>query len=134
MAELYEIAAEFRAEIRAKDSEIERLTAQLDDYKNALVGAMDEKCSLTEEHCTCVPLLRTEIKRLQQQLESSQAIQHAEKKILLEEVAINKRLRDALVRYGGHLENCDSIDFNPEGIIKPCNCGFTTALAGKENV
>lgn len=39
--------------------------------------------------------------------------------------AENARLREALEKYGKHLEHCDVDDLF---IPKPCNCGLTAAL------
>lgn len=38
--------------------EHEAVVAELEDWKNAARGAMDERCGANEVHCTCVPLLR----------------------------------------------------------------------------
>ena len=47
--------------------ENEQLRAYKADIENATTGAMDESCDANERHCTCVPLLRAEINRLQEQ-------------------------------------------------------------------
>ena len=49
----------------------EELQEKLADLMNAIHGAMDP--SPDEEHCTCVPLLRAEIARLQKELAKAQA-------------------------------------------------------------
>lgn len=48
---------------RISDLNIE-LRAQLADWENGAKGAMDESCDLNAKHCTCVPLLRAQIKKL----------------------------------------------------------------------
>ena len=40
-----------------------------EEYANVIAGAMDESCDGNERHCTCVPTLRTEVKRLQERLQ-----------------------------------------------------------------
>lgn len=45
-------------------AENEQLKEELADIEDATKGAMDEKCDLDERHCTCVPLLRAEVKQL----------------------------------------------------------------------
>ena len=48
--------------------ENERLREQLADITNATTAAMGERCDCGERHCTCVPLLREEVKRLTAEL------------------------------------------------------------------
>jgi hypothetical protein len=49
--------------VRTLKEERDSLQAELADWKDGVAGAMDESCG-TEKHCTCVPLLRAEVKRL----------------------------------------------------------------------
>jgi hypothetical protein len=60
-----------RFDLREALSEIERLQSIVGDYENATKGAMDEACDCNERHCTCVPLLRAEVKRRQAELEEA---------------------------------------------------------------
>ena len=46
-------------------TKIKALEFYKDDIENATRMALDERCSLDQKHCTCVPLLRFEIDRLQ---------------------------------------------------------------------
>ena len=48
--------------------EIETLKAQLNDWESGVKSALDEKCNLEEKHCTCVPALRMEIKKLEKEI------------------------------------------------------------------
>ncbi|MHC4264348.1 MAG: hypothetical protein ACYSUK_00225 [Planctomycetota bacterium] len=56
--------AHLQAEIERLQADNEHLRTKLDDIKNATKASMDETCDLSERHCTCVPLLRREIKHL----------------------------------------------------------------------
>ncbi len=44
---------------------IEELNAWKEDMEDSTRAAMSERCDASERHCTCVPLLRAEVKRLQ---------------------------------------------------------------------
>ena len=46
-------------------TKIKALEFYKDDIENATRMALDERCSLDQKHCTCVPLLRFENTRLQ---------------------------------------------------------------------
>ena len=47
--------------------EIKRLQAWKADVEDSMKIAAGETCDMSERHCTCVPLLRVEIKRLQKE-------------------------------------------------------------------
>ncbi len=53
-------------QLRRQQAEIKQLQAWKDDIEDSMKSAADETCDAGERHCTCVPLLRVEIKRLQQ--------------------------------------------------------------------
>jgi uncharacterized small protein (DUF1192 family) len=57
-----------RIENRRLHAEIERLRAELADRDAWRAAVMAEYCELDERHCTCVPLLREEIKLLREDL------------------------------------------------------------------
>ena len=58
----------YTAEIlRKAKAEIARLQAIVDDYENSIKHAIDERHDDNTQHCACVPLLRVEVKRLQQE-------------------------------------------------------------------
>ncbi len=46
-------------------NEIRGLRAWKIDMEESMKTAADDSCDMNERHCTCVPLLRAEIKRLQ---------------------------------------------------------------------
>ena len=46
-------------------AELKRLREWKTDVEDSIKAAMDETCDANERHCTCVPLLRREVKRLQ---------------------------------------------------------------------
>ena len=48
--------------------QVERLREYKDDVENAVTHALDERHDDNTRHCTCVPVLREEVKRLRQQL------------------------------------------------------------------
>lgn len=48
---------------------VEELEAYKADIENACKMAMDEKCSLDQKHCTCVPLLRLKVRELDAHIE-----------------------------------------------------------------
>lgn len=43
------------------------LRAWKQQVEDAIKAAMDETCDANERHCTCVPLLRSEVRRLREQ-------------------------------------------------------------------
>ena len=49
--------------------EIDALREKLSDYDSAQQLAMSEECTADEQHCTCVPLLRTALARRDEVLE-----------------------------------------------------------------
>jgi hypothetical protein len=51
--------------------ERDRLSDELSEWKDAAKTAQDEVCTAGEVHCTCVPLLRSEIKRLRDKLQTT---------------------------------------------------------------
>jgi len=53
------------SEVERLRAEVERLQFYKDNIENATKSSMDESCDALEVHCTCVPLLRVEIERLQ---------------------------------------------------------------------
>ena len=52
-------------EIACLEQEVERLRETLDEITERHVRVMEERCPTDERHCTCVPMLRGEIERLQ---------------------------------------------------------------------
>lgn len=50
--------------IEELEAEVKRLQDWKADVEDSTRMAMDEECILNERHCTCVPLLRDEVKRL----------------------------------------------------------------------
>jgi len=48
----------------AERAEVERLEAELADWRETQRSVMAEKCPTDERHCTCVPMLRKEIESL----------------------------------------------------------------------
>ncbi len=48
--------------------ELERLRAELADIHDQHRRVMSEKCPTDEVHCTCVPVLRREVERLERAL------------------------------------------------------------------
>jgi tRNA(Ile)-lysidine synthase TilS/MesJ len=48
--------------------ERDRLRDELSEWNDAAKTAQDEVCTAGEVHCTCVPLLRSEIKRLREMI------------------------------------------------------------------
>lgn len=50
--------------IAALRAENERLRDYKEDVENAVKMSLDEVCTADEKHCTCVPLLRQEVKLL----------------------------------------------------------------------
>lgn len=50
---------------------IKKLEAALQDMIDLSTATMDEKCTLNEMHCTCVPFLKMEIARLNALLEEA---------------------------------------------------------------
>jgi hypothetical protein len=64
-------AAAYEESHAGKDAEIKRLREIVDDINNSTRITMDERCTLDEKHCTCVPILRAEIARLTAQLEAT---------------------------------------------------------------
>ena len=52
------------ATIAALTKDRDELHAWKEDVKNAFRMTMDEACSGDQKHCTCVPLLKLEIKRI----------------------------------------------------------------------
>jgi len=59
--------------IEGKQLRINQLYSELNDIKEAHVIIMDEKFHGDEKHCTCVPALRSEIKRLKLENEELKA-------------------------------------------------------------
>lgn len=57
-----------REQRSALEMERDELKERLADWENDVKAAMDERCDLYEKHCTCVPALRREVKRLQEAL------------------------------------------------------------------
>jgi len=57
-----------RATVKDRNAEIERLRGELDGINDAYRATMEEVCNdpenEVEKHCTCVPFLREEVKRL----------------------------------------------------------------------
>ena len=69
-------------------AEIERLRLIVDDITNAHRVVMDEACGADERHCTCVPILRSEIEQLWRMLAAADA-RTGEK---IEEIGHNEEL------------------------------------------
>jgi hypothetical protein len=57
-----------RKEVKALREENERLKEELADIQETYQKVMSEKCPGDEIHCTCVPVLREEIKQLKSQV------------------------------------------------------------------
>lgn len=82
------------AELRA---EVERLRDYKADVENATKLAMSEECTADEQHCTCVPLLRAEVKRLQALCWSAYTSMHS----VSPEATFSDELLNMLARAGG---------------------------------
>ena len=50
--------------LRALAADNERLRERLDDYRDDYIAVMNENCAGDEKHCSCVPVLRTELAAL----------------------------------------------------------------------
>jgi hypothetical protein len=48
--------------LQARVAELEEWKRDVEDATNA---SMDERCDMSERHCTCVPLLRTRVRELE---------------------------------------------------------------------
>ena len=59
------ISPGFRPQVERKLLDLRARLAEAEDWRadveNAMAGAMDERCDLSERHCTCVPLLRAKV-------------------------------------------------------------------------
>ena len=53
------------AKLRKKDEQLAELRAYRADIENSTRAAMDERCDASEDHCTCVSLLRARIAALE---------------------------------------------------------------------
>ena len=62
---------ELRAENRCLRLENGCLRAKLEDWELGVAAVMGERCD-DERHCTCVPVLRREIKRLRKRFEAAE--------------------------------------------------------------
>lgn len=71
--------AELERELAEVTAERDALKAEIEDIKNATLAAMDESCDCNERHCSCVPLLRAEVKRLTKERDHSLAAMTAER-------------------------------------------------------
>ncbi len=58
---------EMAAEIEGLREENKSLTRRLEDWEETQRSIMDEPCREDEVHCTCVPVLRTEIKKVRKE-------------------------------------------------------------------
>ena len=55
----------WRTRLNEMHAELKRLREWKTDVEDSTRASMDETCDANERHCTCVPLLRRELKRLQ---------------------------------------------------------------------
>jgi hypothetical protein len=55
---------------KALEQEIEQLREELADIKDGNRIILDEKCASDEVHCGCVPVLRGEVERLREALDT----------------------------------------------------------------
>lgn len=145
--ELLEVTAE-RDRLRAENERLEAEIAEHDnavelvqEYVDATKAAMDEECGKGEKHCTCVPLLRFEVKRHSAEAATyAKTVQRLQKAFddqcnasrqdaaEIERIKReNERLREALNEYGTHKHWCE---YEIRG--GKCDCGFDEALAQKE--
>jgi len=49
------------------DDENQKLRERLNDWEDTVKAVMSEECDSDEKHCTCVPILREQIKKLRGQ-------------------------------------------------------------------
>jgi chromosome segregation ATPase len=106
---LREDQATDRDQIACQARLIEQLREQLADIENATKAALDERCDADEKHCSCVPLLRAEVKRLTKALADAdrdecctayKAQQRAEVERLRAELARAKADAETYLRIG----------------------------------
>ena len=76
--QVFDEMAALEPEIASVTKERDALKDRLDDIHDAAMAAMDERCDMSERHCSCVPLLRAECKRLREALQ----VQCAERDVL----------------------------------------------------
>lgn len=94
--------AEMKERIRCEDYKA--------DIENACKMAMDEKCTLDQKHCTCVPLLRMKVKELEVE---------------------NEKLRGIALNLTTHFPGCIcSPEYKNRGLIDPvcCTCDMRDEL------
>jgi len=48
---------------------VKRLEAELEDFKNSEKFVLSEDCPTDEKHCGCVPILKSEVKRVRVELD-----------------------------------------------------------------
>lgn len=56
---------DYLTECKALHERIKELEAYIADMDNAYEMTMDERCTVDEKHCTCVPFLKQRIKELE---------------------------------------------------------------------
>jgi hypothetical protein len=80
-------------------------------------------------------LAREEIERLREQLGQMTLADYMKGEEITRREATEKRLREALVKYGQHDDGCGKLRNGAEfglssHVTGPCTCGFLAALAG----
>ena len=66
LAEQISRAEDAEEEATTQAAELEQLRSFKEEIDDAVKGSMDERCDAYEQHCTCVPVLRAEVKRLRE--------------------------------------------------------------------
>ena len=60
----YELTADGETFSAVRASDYDALEERFDDYMDDYVAVINEDCAGDEKHCTCVPILRAEVERL----------------------------------------------------------------------
>lgn len=130
----------FLQEIRDLKAENTRLAAEIQDWKESMEHAKDEKSGHDEQHCTCVGLLRKDIKTLTKERDEFKYLKekfeedsHYKQKLLFALEARVKTLMKVISESIGWLRNVENsnsryVSFGAEGI----RLQFEAALASKE--
>ena len=105
--------AEANEAIYARSAQVADLRQAEAEYASAYGRVLAEQCPTNEVHCTCVPYLRAEVKRLNDDL----AMATTNWKRCIEERneawADNRRHKDAVIALTGKLEECEKWQHGP---------------------
>jgi hypothetical protein len=108
MADIQYGATQLDKDIDALLSDYERLTLELEDIKQSYRQSINSPCP-DEQHCTCLPALRSEVERLQE----------AHVTVCRDTSREIERLRGVLVRRGISPAPCDICGHNGPGYHQP---------------